>query len=540
MKRFIPLFLFGFLLLAACRKEPGNISVTDFYATDLFRDVQMQAVFKDSKTFVDMVPDRPYGELVEMYREEKGNPDFDLREFVEEHFRDPFVSGQVMVTDTTRNMYEHISSMWGKLTRGPDTAVQYSSRIALPHKYVVPGGRFREIYYWDSYFTLEGLLVDGQDDLARSMVDNFSFLIDSLGFIPNGTRSYYLTRSQPPFYALMVDAISRDEQDLFLEYFPMILKEYKFWMNGKKETKGPFTASEYAVRLEGERYLNRYWDSGTAPRPEAYKEDHHLAAALKSDADKERLYTHLRAGAASGWDFSSRWYLNEGDFGSTRTADILPVDLNCLMYFMEKSIARGYALKGDGENEALFLERAEERKTAIQQLFWNPSENYFYDYNFSERTHGRTATLAGAFPLFFELATPEQAVAVKDKLMSQFLKDGGLVTTLEDSGQQWDAPNGWAPLQYVAVEGLLNYGYVDEARTIIERWLALNERVYRDTGKMMEKYNVEDITLLSGGGEYETQDGFGWSNGVALVFKDLLDQMKMGDVLDLYPMKSGE
>jgi alpha,alpha-trehalase len=526
MKRHLLYLLLSILLLSACREETNSIEVTGFYDTDLFRDVQMQAIFTDSKTFVDLVPDRPYGELVTLYGKEKGSPGFELRDFVAAHFSDPFMSGQVMVTDTTKNMYEHISSMWPKLTRGPDKAPEFSSRIPLPHKYVVPGGRFREIYYWDSYFTIEGLLVDNQEDLARSMVDNFSFLIDSLGFIPNGTRAYYLTRSQPPFYALMVDAISRDEQDLFLEYFPFILKEYDFWMSGKNELRDAYTASKYVVKLGEDQLLNRYWDSGTTPRPEAYKEDHHLAASLGSDAEKKTLYLHLRSGAASGWDFSSRWYLREGDFGTTRTSDILPVDLNCLLYFMEKSIARGYALKKDGENEALFLSRAGDRKAAVQELFWNPAENYFYDYNFSKRNPGRTATLAGVFPLFFELATAEQASGVRDKLMAQFLKDGGLVTTLEDSGQQWDAPNGWAPLQYIAVEGLLNYGYVDEARIIMERWLALNERVYSDTGKMMEKYNVEDITLLSGGGEYETQDGFGWSNGVALVFRSLLDAME--------------
>ncbi len=529
MNRFLSFALLSFLLLSSCRKEVRPISVTEFYTTDLFRDIQMQALYKDSKTFVDLVPDRPYGELVALYREEKGKPGFVLGDFVKAHFSDPFVSSQAVVTDTTKNMYEHISSMWGKLTRGPDVPVDYSSRIPLPHKYVVPGGRFREIYYWDSYFTIEGLMVDEQEDLARSMVDNFSFLIDSLGFIPNGTRAYYLTRSQPPFYALMVDAVSRQEEDLFADYFPNILKEYHFWMEGKKEIKGTQAAGKYVVRLDGERFLNRYWDSGTTPRPEAYKEDHHLAADLKAESDKKSLYTHLRSGAASGWDFSSRWYLREGDFSSTRTSEIVPVDLNCLLYFMEKSIARGYALAGDGENEALFLNLAEERKTAIQDLFWNPGENYFYDYNFTTKSFGRTATLAGAFPLFFELATPEQAESVKNRLMSDFLKEGGLVTTLEHSGQQWDAPNGWAPLQYIAVEGLLNYGYVDEARTIMERWLALNERVYRDTGKMMEKYNVEDITLLSGGGEYETQDGFGWSNGVALVFRSLLDAMDPGE-----------
>ena len=110
--------------------------------------------------------------------------------------------------------------------------------------------------------------------------------------------------------------------------------------------------------------------------------------------------------------------------------------------------------------------------------------------------------------------------------MEKFLKDGGLVTTLEHSGQQWDAPNGWAPLQWIAVKGLLNYGYKEEAKEIMTRWLALNERVYKNTGKMMEKYNVEDLSLLSGGGEYETQDGFGWTNGVALGFKQLLDDMQ--------------
>ncbi|NER09687.1 alpha,alpha-trehalase [Muriicola jejuensis] len=529
MKRFFSITLVFILLLTACREEVKSVSVTDFYATDLFKDVQLAAIYKDSKTFVDLVPDRPYGELVELYRQEKSKPGFELGEFVKAHFSDPFVSAQAIVTDTTKNMYEHISSMWGKLTRGPDVGHAYSSRIPLPHKYVVPGGRFREIYYWDSYFTIEGLMVDEQEDLARSMVDNFSFLIDSIGFIPNGTRAYYLTRSQPPFFALMVDAISREDKELFSDYFPSILKEYNFWMEGKKEIKGPNSASKYAVRLDQESFLNRYWDSGIAPRPEAYKEDHHLAAGLSTEADKRSLYTHLRSGAASGWDFSSRWYLTEGNFGSTKTADILPVDLNCLMYFMEKSIARGYALAGDSENETLFLNRAEERKSAIQTLFWNPGENYFFDYNYVQKSFGRTPTLAGAFPLFFELATPEQAESVKDRLMSDFLKDGGLVTTLEHSGQQWDAPNGWAPLQYIAVEGLLNYGYVDEARTIMERWLALNERVYKDTGKMMEKYNVEDISLLSGGGEYETQDGFGWTNGVALVFRSLLDAMDPGE-----------
>ncbi|QBA63147.1 trehalase family glycosidase [Muriicola soli] len=528
MKRSFLILLFSFLFLTGCRETPESISGTDFYKTELFRDVQLQAIYKDSKTFVDLVPDRSYGELIKLYKDEKDEPNFDLKIFVDAHFSDPFVSGQEIVTDTTKTMYQHISSMWGKLTRGPDKSIDYYSRIALPNQYVVPGGRFREIYYWDSYFTIEGLMVDGQEVLAKSMVDNFTFLIDSLGFIPNGTRNYYLTRSQPPFYALMVDAVTRDTKGFFSEYYPFILKEYNFWMEGREEIQDTFSAEKYVVQLEEGMYLNRYWDSGITPRPEAYKEDFHLASDLNSTSEKENLYTQLRSGAASGWDFSSRWYTREGDFGSTETANLLAIDLNCLMYFMEMSIAKGYAGDDDGENESLFLSKANDRKAAIQELFWNAEENYFYDYTFTEKSFSRTATLAGAFPLFFELATPEQARGVRDKLMSEFLRDGGLVTTLENSGQQWDAPNGWAPLQYISVQGLLNYGYVDEAKMIMERWLALNERVYNDTGKMMEKYNVEDISLPSGGGEYETQDGFGWTNGVALSFKALLEEMEPG------------
>ena len=151
------------------------------------------------------------------------------------------------------------------------------------------------------------------------------------------------------------------------------------------------------------------------------------------------------------------------------------------------------------------------------------------DFNFSKKERTKELTLAGAFPLFFGVANREQAEGVKNVLMETFLKDGGLVTTLKPSGQQWDAPNGWAPLQWMAVKGLLLYGYQEEAKEIMKRWLALNEKVFKNTGKMMEKYNVEDLSLLSGGGEYETQDGFGWTNGVALGFKEILDTMETAE-----------
>ncbi len=522
MKTWYSLF-FITIVFIACKKEQSVVSDISLYDSELFKDIQLQVIFKDSKTFVDLVPKEAIATLETKYLSLKEETDFDLAEFVSQNFEDRSMKALEFKTDTTKTMYEHINTMWDKLTRGPDAVVPYSSRIALPYKYVVPGGRFQEIYYWDSYFTLEGLLVAQKDDLAIAMVNNFSFLIDSIGFIPNGTRDYYRTRSQPPFYAQMVDAVSRKDSTKLSQYLPHLLKEYRFWMDTSNGTELD-AVNQHVVQLKDGETLNRYWDKAFTPRPEAYKEDLHLASEV-SHEEKPALLNNLRAAAASGWDFSSRWFGTKGQFESTETTNILPVDLNCLLYFMEKTIAKGYAIDGNTEQQEVFEAKANARKLAISKFFWNEETGYFQDYNFKKSDFTSEITLAGAFPLYFNLANKEQAEKTKSVLMESFLKEGGLVTTLDHSGQQWDAPNGWAPLQWIAAKGLLNYGYENEAKEIMTRWLALNEKVYKNTGKMMEKYNVEDLTLLSGGGEYETQDGFGWTNGVALGFKKILEDL---------------
>ena len=520
----------GYILLLflclSCKTEAPVATKVDFYESQLFKDVQLNSIYKDSKTFVDLVPDRSYQELIALYEQEKNTSDFKLDVFVNSHFSDQFNSETAKFeTDTTKNMYEHISNIWGMLTRAPDKALAHSSRIPLPKEYVVPGGRFREIYYWDSYFTIEGLLADEKDSLATNMVNNFSHLIDTLGFIPNGTRNYYLSRSQPPFYTLMVTSLTKGDDQKFLDYLPYIEKEYNFWMDGASSLEAG-DLYKHVIKTTSGTVLNRYWDNRDTPRQESYKEDVHLAKQFKTEAEKKMLYSNLRAGAESGWDFSTRWYGKTEDFSSITTTTIAPVDLNCLLYYMETQLARGYRLKGEVDTANSYASKAEQRKNDIQALFWSSEASFFMDLDIPEGKVRNQMTLAGAFPLFFNLATKEQALQVKDHLMNDFLKDGGLLTTLEHSGQQWDAPNGWAPLQWIAVKGLLNYGYDKEAREIMERWLTLNEKVYANTGKMMEKYNVEDVTLLSGGGEYDLQDGFGWTNGVALGFRQLLKEME--------------
>lgn len=521
----ILLVLLGVLLGSQCRTTPEvSVTANSFYETQLFRDVQLAHLFEDSKTFVDMERDRPFRELALLYLEERERAGFDLEEFVAAHFKVPPKNAGTFQTDMSRDMYSHISAMWDVLGRGPDIQNPQSSRIPLPYPYIVPGGRFTEIYYWDSYFTMIGLVADDRMDIARNMLANFGHLIDSLGFIPNGTRDYYLTRSQPPFFSLMVALLGERDTSLQSRYFPQIAGEYAYWMKGA-EFLETGKAANRVVRIREDRFMNRYWDSGRTPRPESHGEDVRLAENL-AETDREQLYANLRAAAASGWDFSSRWYAREGEFASTETSSLIPVDLNSLMYYMERQLAEGYALRGEADSAKLLSGRAQDRKALINTLLWDPEAGFYKDFNFVSNSRCGEITLAGVYPLFFGLADRDQARRVKDRLMEDFLRAGGLVCTLRITGQQWDAPNGWAPLHWMAVRGLLNYGYVEEAREIMERWLASNERVYRQEGKMMEKYNVVDTTLISGGGEYPTQDGFGWTNGVALGFRDLLRELE--------------
>jgi alpha,alpha-trehalase len=263
--------------------------------------------------------------------------------------------------------------------------------------------------------------------------------------------------------------------------------------------------------------LNRYWDDRPLPREESWKEDIELVANLDFTQSREH-YRDIRAAAESGWDFSSRWFRDDKRMSTIHTTDILPIDLNALLYYLELKL--GKWTKGTTGQQ--YARAAEQRKTIFDRFFWNDTEGFYFDYDWRQREQTKTWSLAAAFPLFLGLASDQQAQSVADNLERKFLRDGGLVTTLNETGQQWDSPNGWAPLQWVAVRGLHSYGYDGLARNIILRWVDLNKSVYHRTGKMMEKYNVCDLSLKAGGGEYPLQDGFGWTNGVAVAFRDIL------------------
>ena len=506
----------------ASRTEPAR--VVDAYDPvrelgAVFERVQLAGIFDDSKTFVDARPRFAPSEIVARYAAASRSSRFDLRAFVDSNFDIPRPVGSDVRTDTAQTMEAHIRALWPVLTRSADSVDLRSSRIPLPNAYVVPGGRFREAYYWDSYFTMLGLVESGRTDLVRSMLDNFAHLVATIGHVPNGNRTYYLGRSQPPFLAAMVGLYARaTDTTRALRYLDALEREHAFWMDGADRLT-PGQAYRRVVMMPEGVALNRYWDDLPGPRPEAYKPDYQLAQSLP-DSLRERFYRNARAAAESGWDFSSRWMRDPSDLRTLETTALIPVDLNSLLYNAERTIGalrRFRNQPGDASVAATYEQRAERRRQSLLAAAYEPSDGYFYDVRWRtwERVIDRP-TLAAAAVLYFGLASQYQAVTVASRLEREFLQPGGFVTTKIRSGQQWDAPNGWPPLEWMAIEGIRRYGGHAIADSARDRWLALNRRVYTATGRMMEKYDVVDLTRPAGGGEYATQDGFGWTNGVAL------------------------
>jgi alpha,alpha-trehalase len=482
---------------------------------ELFTAVQLGSVFSDSKTFVDCIPGEPTEKILAAYAETKDDPDFDLRTFVLTYFDLPPEPATNFKSDSTRSITEHIKALWPVLTRDPDPEGR-GSLIALPHPYIVPGGRFREIYYWDSYFTMLGLRASGRTDMIENMVDNFGYLIDTIGFIPNGNRTYYLTRSQPPFFAGMVGILAQAKTDeqVYVTYLPQLQREYDWWMQGRAELSAANPAVLHTVRMPDGSVLNRYYDRGDYPRAESYRED--VETAQASGRDAATVYRHLRSGAESGWDYTSRWFADGKTLATIQTTDIVPPDLNALLFHLERTLARGYRLAGDSTRAERMAELALARETALRKYCWDPTVGAYQDYEFPAQRQTGRLSLATVYPLYFGMADDAEAAAIAKLIEKQFLRSGGVLTTLAATGEQWDAPNGWPPLQWLTVQGLRRYGHTALADRVATRWMDLNERVYANVFKMVEKYNVVDMALLAGGGEYPVQDGFGWSNGVYL------------------------
>jgi alpha,alpha-trehalase len=481
----------------------------------LFIAVESAQLYTDSKTFADAIPKFAPEEILARYGEANPVSPEALKTFVAANFSLPADAATPVGGKSTNEraaITHHIDSLWDQLTRSTKTAPRYSSLLSLPEPYVVPGGRFREMYYWDSYFTMLGFAESGRQDLAEHMVRNFAYLIDTYGHVPNGTRSYYLSRSQPPFFYAMVGLLSpQDPAVSYARYLPELRREHAFWMEGEAGLK-PGIAHRRVVAMPDGAVLNRHWDDADTPRDESYREDAELARS--SGRNAPQLYRDLRAAAESGWDFGSRWFADGKTLATINTTEIIPIDLNSLLFGLEQAIKVGCARAKDTACVSEFTQRAGARRKAVNRYLWDAADGVYRDYGWVKQTQVPRVSAATVYPLFVAMADKPQAAAVARVVSRDLLKAGGIVTSLLTTGQQWDAPNGWPPLQWMSVSGLRQYSILPLAETIACRWMSGVNRVYAENGKLVEKYDVVATGRPGGGGEYPNQDGFGWTNGI--------------------------
>ncbi|ASK30540.1 trehalase [Chryseobacterium sp. T16E-39] len=489
---------------------------TQLYIKDiqaLFDDVQRSQIFEDQKMMTDAVPLFSISEINKKYENERTASDFDLKAFVLSNF--DFLGAKISIhREDHLPIEQHIEKLWDELTR--TSYEEKGTLLKLPKPYIVPGGRFNEFFYWDSYFIMLGLQVSGRIEMMKNIVENCSYLIHNVGFVPNASRTHFLSRSQPPYFSLMLDLLveSTGDEKIYIQYYDTLEKEYRFWMNGEGGLDHN-TQTKRVLKTDKGDILNRYYDSENTPRPESYLidiEDH-------ENASGEEFYRNIRSGCESGWDFSSRWFSDGETIQTIETLNIAQVDVNCLLWHLEKTLAKAAGLQNFKEKEDYFSERAAKRRQVINTYFWNKESKTFKDYHIQKHKNTASEHIAALYPLFLGLADEEQAKAVSEIIAEKFLYKGGLVTTTKQSGQQWDLPNAWAPYQWLGFVSMKNYGFTELANEIKNNWCSNVERVYNNTGKLMEKYNALDDEAIAGGGEYPNQDGFGWTNGVYLKLK---------------------
>jgi alpha,alpha-trehalase len=522
-------FLTLALLASACASLPSAEERSPLPPSlaypDLFERVAMSELY-EPKDWTDMRPLRPVTAIEADYDAAAPLTDDELRAFVEANFAPPETVASELDLEEGLTLKEHIEALWTVLTRKADEGEGRGTLLPLPNPYVVPGGRFREVYYWDTYFTMLGL--DGEAAYLREeVVGNFAASLERYGRIPNGNRSYYLSRSQPPFFYLMVGLLREDDKaSAYAQYLPSLLAEHAFWTQDADDLSVGEIRGR-SVRLPDGHVLQRHYDDRDAPRDESYRYD--VETAEGTDRPKEEVYRDLRAGAESGWDFSSRWW-DEGEaLQDIRTTRIVPADLNALLYGLERAIEAGCQRAGDRACREEFTERAGRRAEAIGIHLWS-DEGYYADLDLDTLRPRARPTAAMLYPLFTKAAEEEKAAATLRSAEELLLGRGGILPTPIRSGEQWDAPNGWAPHQWIAIRAAEGYGRPGLAEKIAASWLRTVARGYCESGKLTEKYDIlEDRE--GGGGEYPNQDGFGWTNGVtARLLSERPELAKLGSV----------
>lgn len=379
------------------------------------------------------------------------------------------------MTNDYAAVLRYIEDYWQTALMSPKTRprnmAMWIGQVHLPNAFIAPNHSYFSgtQFYWDSYFTILGLVDSNHSDIAKGMVDNLCYLFDKFGVIPARNSLTSKGRTQPPYLTKMAWEVynSGSADDAWMQ---------KVMACAAQEYKTVWTA--------GRRY------------------DENSSLSLYNP----KYFTNRLTVFESGWDKSSR-FINPKN-------SILPVDLNCLLYTYEADLL-AWAIKcHDSTSQAFWRAACDMRRASINQYFWNEETGFYFDYSRESGQLETLATLAGFYPLWCGVATKQQAESCR-RMLRVFEHSGGLASTekLPLSTKQWDYPNGWAPLQFIVIEGLKRYGYSEDAARLTRKWLDCNLEVFNSTGKLWEKYDVVKCTV-GRPGRYPTQPGFGWTNGV--------------------------
>ncbi|XP_072763574.1 trehalase [Anoplolepis gracilipes] len=513
----------------------------------LLKTVQLAGIFNDSKTFVDLYqlhnPDVTVNNFNALMKATNNSPNrSEVAKFVSENFamqdeldnstlpdwkENPTILKNIQ-DPQFREWARRLNYIWKTLARKIKDDVmidpQRHSLIYVNHTFIVPGGRFREFYYWDSYWIIEGLLLCDMPITVKGMLENFLSMVERFGFVPNGGRVYYLSRSQPPLLIPMVAKYYdyTKDRDFLKQNIAVLDKEFEYWQNEKTVN----------VIKDGKAYrVARYVTNSNGPRPESYKEDYRVAQQLPEERRGE-LYNDLKAAAESGWDFSYRWCIRTDrnanlSLINVSTSDIIPVDLNAILQRNALLLVHFHSILGNVEKALEYSKIAMDYQAAIDNVLWNEDEGIWLDYDTRNKRSRNTFYTSNLSPLYTMSYNRSRSTDYALKAISYLKKNqidlyfGGTPTTLNYTGEQWDFPNAWPPLQSFLILGLYRTDVKEAmvlANTLAGRWLRSNYIGYDEYGKMFEKYNAIHPGEGGGGGEYGVQEGFGWTNGVVLEF----------------------
>lgn len=374
-------------------------------------------------------------------------------------------------------LLNHIESSWDTLQS--DQLEETASHLALPHSFIAPsmhrveGFVFREQFYWDSYFTILGL-IDKQPNVAQAMVDNLLYLFKTQGYIPNSNNKHHLGRSQPPLLSKMIRLVYAKNKDI----------DWLAQAHGlaKQEYNQVWLSSEHPNNRNIYKNLSRYYHSNK---------------------------THLGAEDESGWDYNTRF--------NDQALNFLPIDLNCLLFQYEMDFIEILKELNLSNQVEIWQSKGLERKASINELMWSEDKEFYFDYDYTSNQLSDTMSLAAYTSMFCSLASKAQAKSLVDNL--QFFETGLGLTTTEKTdypieGKQWAAPNGWAPLHYMVITGLTNYGYDEDARRIADKWVKTVNEKFQKVGELFEKYNMVNADQSPVSAIYPDQYGFAWTNGV--------------------------